>query len=45
VGEVDGRVIVAGVFALTLASWPALGQDGIEQKAVIAVADSALAAT
>jgi ketosteroid isomerase-like protein len=36
--------IVSGVFALALAAWPASGQDGIEQKAVIAVADSALAA-
>src|SRR5262245_46173166 len=38
------RVIVAAVFASTLASWPASGQDGIEQKAAIAVAESALAA-
>ena len=38
------RGIVAAVFAVTLASWPASGQHGIEQKAAIAVADSALAA-
>jgi ketosteroid isomerase-like protein len=38
------RGFVAGVFALTAASWPASGQGGIEQRAVIAVAESALAA-
>jgi len=38
------RWFVGGVFAFTLASWPASGQDGIEQKTVIAVAESALAA-
>src|SRR5262245_47434677 len=40
----SARWTAAVVFALALAAWPASGQDGVEQKAVIAVADAALAA-